>query len=293
MEHDIDIDIDRASPTLDEVLDDAKVSVTRFPPAQSYVYEDELEKARLPKGSLLGTLLRKSDGMVLDRGWIRILGLTSQACGRTLAGWNDPLGWRREWGGMAEAMLVFADDPAGNQFGINLGMDGQGNWQVYRGCPVERTWTSLERTFGQWFHAVLADEHGAWYPEEDWARFQVLLEEQRATAAECWAAEPPLSQGGSWTTSAVRCVPASQVTTMAAGSSGAEPASGAAEEEAGAEANEDEPCPAAETAAGIEAASAAVSEALAEAVEGEPPAPEAPDEGEAAGGEGPRPEPAS
>lgn len=208
MEHDIDIDIDRASPTLDECLDAARVSVTRFPPASSWIYTEALDKSGLPKGSLLGTLLRKSDGMLLDRQWIRILGVTEQACGRTLQSWNDPSGWRKGWGESAEGMLCFADDPAGNQFAINMGKMGDGNWQVFLGWRPDRTWKPLDLTFGQWFEKALAGDHTNWYDPVLWKTWQGLLETHRTEPGECWVLEPALAEEGSWESSELRCVSA-------------------------------------------------------------------------------------
>jgi len=208
MEHDIDIDIDRASPTLDEALDGARVSVTRFPPASSWIHTEVLERSGLPKGSLLGTLLRRSDGMLLDRRWIRMLGVTDQACGRNLQTWNDPAGWRSRWGEEAEGMLCFADDPAGNQFAINIGKEGDGNWQVFLGWIPDRKWKPLDVTFGQWFEAALQGKHVDWYPADLWKIWQGLLETKRVDPDECWVVEPPLSEGGAWSDESVSCAKA-------------------------------------------------------------------------------------
>lgn len=209
MEHDIDIDIDRSSPTLDEALEHASVPVTRFPPAQSYVYDEALERAKLPRGSLLATLLRKTDGLLLDGEWIRLLGVTRQACGRSLAEWNDPEGWRHAWGEGLEGRLCFADDPVGNQYAINIGREGAGNWQVMVGWVDTLEWTSLDRTFGQWLEAVLRGEWSKWYPEAHLARWRALAENDRVAPYESWVLEPPLSSGGSWETSRVLRVRAS------------------------------------------------------------------------------------
>ena len=163
MEHDIAIDIDTHSLTLEEVLDRAKVDVTRFPAAGREDTSDHLEKAGLAVGSLLSNLLKKSDGVLLDNSWFRIFGVTDRACGRSLYSWNQSSSWKESWGNEAPGMLVFADDPFGNQFGINLGIDGTGNWKVFLGSRQSESWNSLDITFGQWLEMVLEESSSKFY----------------------------------------------------------------------------------------------------------------------------------
>jgi hypothetical protein len=195
MEHDIAIDIDGSSPTLEESLRNAKIPVTRFPSLTNHQdVKDGLDDAGLARGSLLGTLLTLSDGLVLDDGWVRIFGITERACGRTLASWNAPDGWRKNWGIAAAGKLCFADDPMGNQFALNIGVEGQGNWQVLFGSVEERAWKPLERTFGQWLEVLLQGEYAHWYPEGKLAIWKDLLEACPVKASQCWRVGP----AGSW-----------------------------------------------------------------------------------------------
>lgn len=203
MEHDIDIDIDKASPTLEECLANAKVSIQEFAPAPQWVYEACLDKARLPRGSLLSTLLRRSDGMLLDDGWFRVLGTSPKACGRSLDEWNKADGWRRAWGPGAAGMLCFADDPVGNQFAINLGEERRGNWQVHLGWIDTMKWTNLDLTFGQWLEAVIQGHGNKWYDPDLIKTLRGLAKTVKVESSECWSLDPPISAGGSWTASKI------------------------------------------------------------------------------------------
>ncbi len=193
MEHDIAIDIDSQSPTLEEGLAAAEVDLHRFPQHKNNQdIEDALEAANLPRGSLLATLLRKTDGLLADEAWIRLFGITDRACGRTLAAWNGPEGWRDAWGEGSKGYLAFADDPFGNQFAINMGEDGTKNWHIHLGDPMTRKWKSLEVTFGQWLDAVTLGKHRSWYSEETLALSRKLREAIPVTPAQCWFRESEL-----------------------------------------------------------------------------------------------------
>lgn len=220
MEHDIAIDIDGASPTLEESLRHAKVPVTRFPSLTNHQdVRDGLEAAGLARGSLLATLLNLSDGLVLDDGWIRIFGLTDRACGRTLASWNQESAWRQHFGPSTEGKLCFADDPVGNQFALNIGVDGQGNWQVYQGLVAEQRWVPLERTFGQWLEVILQGEHPLWYPDQTFQDWKGLFEVCPVKPSQYWRA----GEGGDWSPEAVSLVPVGERFEVAAVAEAAEP----------------------------------------------------------------------
>lgn len=262
MEHDIAIDIDAGSPTIDQDLASARVEVRRFPLALNLQdVEDALEDAGLHRGSLLATLLRKSDGLLVDGGWIRIHGLSDQATGRSLASWNDPDGWRKTWGEGIRGKLCFADDMAGNLFALNLGEDGTGNWQVFMGQAGNHSWKSLEKTFGQWFSTLLQGEHESWYHPDTYRKMKSLETVKPVSSNEAWTRKV----GGIWVPADVEVKPIGEALA-------APPADGASDPEA----------------AHKEAAAA-----IADLVpEGEEPAPERDDDGvssdgaEAAGGEG-------
>lgn len=184
MEHDIAIDIDSHSLTLEEVLEGAKVDVNRFPAADREDTTDHFERAGLAPGSLLSNLLRRSDGVLIAKAWFRVFGVSDQACGRTLCGWNQTSLWKAAWGPDAEGMLAFADDPLGNQFAINLGVDGTGNWKVMLGLRESRTWIPLEVTFGQWLEMVLAGDAAKFYAELPYSIWRGLHEGTRTLPAE-------------------------------------------------------------------------------------------------------------
>jgi hypothetical protein len=204
MEHDIAIDIDAGSPTIDQDLASARVEVRRFPLALNLQdVEDALEDAGLHRGSLLATLLRKSDGLLVDGGWVRIHGLSDQATGRSLAEWNTPSGWRKRWGEGIRGKLCFADDMAGNVFALNLGEDGTGNWQVFMGSAGDHSWKSLEKTFGQWFGTLLQGGHDAWYHPDTYRKMKSLETVKPVTASQAWRRK----EGGIWVPADVEVLP--------------------------------------------------------------------------------------
>lgn len=212
MEHDIAIDIDRSSPTLEENLARSRVEVHMFPALHNHQdTEDALEAAGLAAGSLLATLLKLSNGMILDGGWIRILGLTDRACGRSLASWNRGAGWQEAWGEGVRGKLCFADDPLGNQYAINIGEDGRGNWQVFLGSVEDRSWRSLDCTFGQWLEQVFAGKHPEWYDPDHYPAWRRGAEELGVEASQCMRRREDVTAEDPWDTEHLEVLPADEV----------------------------------------------------------------------------------
>lgn len=83
-------------------------------PPDSYAHED-LAALRITEESLMGALVLNTGGLVVDSGWLRILGSNSARLGRSLSGWNQAIGFA------GRGLLLVADDALGGFFALNGG----------------------------------------------------------------------------------------------------------------------------------------------------------------------------
>lgn len=82
-----------------------------------------LEEMQVTTRSPMGAVIYETGGLLIDRGWLRILGSGHPQLPRTLPAWNKGRTWSD--GQVAPPILVVADDVVGGSFAINGGaLDG-------------------------------------------------------------------------------------------------------------------------------------------------------------------------
>lgn len=121
--------------------------------------EATLLKLQLDTRSALGALAHGSGGLVVDSGWLRVLGAGCPALPRDLAGWNK-LG---EPGGRLPGALLIADDAVGGFFALNqgglLGNPGDVCWL----SPRTLEWEGLGIGYDGFLEWALCGELVAFY----------------------------------------------------------------------------------------------------------------------------------
>ena len=112
-----------------------------------------LEALQITARSSLGAVAYETGGIMIDDGWIRVLGLGSTRLARTIAGWN---GLPCEAGDayLPGAMFV-ADDVIGGMFAVDVGALGaktRGNICYFD--PRSRVWHDTNLGYGDWLHTM-------------------------------------------------------------------------------------------------------------------------------------------
>src|SRR5918993_653942 len=102
-------------------IDEAKNKVEVLP-CDTTKAKDALYKTQVTTRSPMGAIVYSTGGLLVDGGWIRILGSGSSKLNRTLPDWNKGKSFK-EFGEQASFLLV-ADDAAGGFFAINAGAFG-------------------------------------------------------------------------------------------------------------------------------------------------------------------------
>lgn len=84
---------------------------------------DALYKTQVTTRSPMGAIIFSTGGILIDHGWIRILGSGSSRLNRTLPDWNKGISIN-EFGEQPPFLLI-ADDAVGGFFAINGGAFGE------------------------------------------------------------------------------------------------------------------------------------------------------------------------
>ena len=100
--------------------------------------DDVLLSLQVTTRSPLGAIAYETGGILVDDGWLRILGSGHGKLGRNIATWNE---------GRAQGFLLVADDVLGGFFAINGGALGPDQGKMYYFAPETLAWEALEIGF--------------------------------------------------------------------------------------------------------------------------------------------------
>jgi Protein of unknown function DUF2625 len=121
----------------------------------SAVREDVLFALQVTTHSTLGALAHETGGVLIDDGWLRLLGSGHSRLPRTLSDWNAT--------NHAEGYLLVGDDAVGGFFAINGGALGPETKSVYYWAPDSLDWECLELGFSDFVRTFLTNRIEAFY----------------------------------------------------------------------------------------------------------------------------------
>lgn len=147
--------------------------------------------------SPLGAIIYETGGLLIDHGWIRILGSGHPRLSRSLPEWN--LGRTIAKFGDFPSFLLIADDVLGGFFAINGGALGEDRGNVYYFAPDTLKWESLKRGYTDFINFCLNGDLGKFYENYRWSGWETevsLLAGDRAFSIYpmLWAKSPYISE---------------------------------------------------------------------------------------------------
>jgi hypothetical protein len=157
--------IDNQEPAiklLQQLVNDAKVPCELLPPGPER--EKALLYLQVTTRSTLGALAYDTGGLLIDDGWLRLLGSGHAKLSRSLQEWNSP----RTDG----AFYLVGDDLAGGFFAINGGAFGDDLGSVYYWPPDSLEWESLERGFTDFVAMFLTQTIENYYTDLRWSSWR-------------------------------------------------------------------------------------------------------------------------
>ena len=116
--------------------------------------------------SPMGALVYETGGLLIDHGWLRILGSGHSRLPRSLASWNEG---RTMFGdGEPPGYLLVADDVLGGFFAINGGTLGEEMGSVFYFSPDSADWECLDIGYSEFLMWSLQGDVAGFYESMRW-----------------------------------------------------------------------------------------------------------------------------
>ena len=133
--------------------------------------ETELLNAQITTRSPMGAILYETGGILINGGWIRLLGSGCERLDRGMFQWNK--GKTFEDYGQPPAFLLVADDILGGFFAINGGAFGQDDLgQIYYLAPDTLSWEPMNCGYSEFVCWTLEGDIDLFYEPYYWEGWQ-------------------------------------------------------------------------------------------------------------------------
>lgn len=129
-----------------------------------------LEGLQVTTRSPLGAIAHETGGILVDHGWLRLLGSGHARLARTLGGWNQALAIP------FAAYMVVADDALGGTFAINGGALGGARGNVHYFAPDSLRWEDLGFAYGAFVGWTFTGDLVKFYDGFRWRGWQAEVE---------------------------------------------------------------------------------------------------------------------
>lgn len=126
--------------------------------------DSTLPAAQVTTRSPMGAIIYETGGLLIDGGWLRVLGSGSPGLNRTLMGWNQ---------GKPSGMLLVADDVIGGFYALNGGAFGQESLgKVFYFTPDNLRWEATNKTYSEFLLFCLSGDVESYYRNLRWKGWQ-------------------------------------------------------------------------------------------------------------------------
>lgn len=135
-------------------------------PVDGSARDSALLKLQVTTRSPMGAIVHETGGLLVDGGWLRILGSGHPRLPRTLPGWNEGRTWHK-----ADApppCLMVADDILGGLFAINGGGLAGKPGNVHYFAPDTLGWEDLEMGYSDFVWWALKGNLAEFYESFRW-----------------------------------------------------------------------------------------------------------------------------
>jgi len=132
--------------------------------------KDALYKTQVTTRSPMGAIIYSTGGILVDNGWIRILGSGNIKLNRTLPDWNKGKSFTEF--GETPSFLLIADDAVGGFFAINGGLLGKDAGKVYYLSPDNLEWEPLGLTYTDFLNFCFNGNLNRYYKNLRWKNWK-------------------------------------------------------------------------------------------------------------------------
>ena len=146
--------------------------------------------------SPMGAIVYETGGLLVDHGWLRILGSGNPRLPRSLPGWNE--GKSSSPPGAPPPFLLIADDVLGGFFAIDGGGLTGAPGKVHYFAPDSLDWQDLDSSYSDFVAFALSGDLERFYKDSRWPTWQDEIADlpgDRALSVYpfIWAEGPPIA----------------------------------------------------------------------------------------------------
>ncbi|WP_211302093.1 DUF2625 domain-containing protein [Chitinophaga niastensis] len=121
--------------------------------------------------SPMGAIIHETGGLLVDHGWIRVLGSGHEKLNRSLPAWNKGKSYTNE--GEQPGFLLIADDVLGGFFAINAGgLSSQGIGSVFYFAPDNLEWENMEIGYSDFITFCCSGDLKQFYQDFRWTGWE-------------------------------------------------------------------------------------------------------------------------
>jgi len=132
--------------------------------------KETLFKTQVTTRSPMGAIIYSTGGLLIDDGWIRIIGSGHKKLNRTVSDWNKGKSFK-EFGEQPKFLLI-ADDAIGGYFAINGGEFGSDMGKIYYLSPDNLEWESLDLTYSDFLEFCFNGNVDDFYSNLRWTNWR-------------------------------------------------------------------------------------------------------------------------
>ncbi|SEN94638.1 Protein of unknown function DUF2625 [Flavobacterium sp. CF108] len=160
--------IDKADPGWTLVEDWIKTATNKVEilPVDAVKAKDALYKTQVTTRSTMGAVIFNTGGILIDDGWIRILGSGSSKFNRSLPDWNKGKSFNEF--GETPAFLLIADDAIGGFYFLNGGGLGTDVGKIYYFSPDNLEFEQLDITYSEFLGFCFSNDLDKFYEGNRW-----------------------------------------------------------------------------------------------------------------------------
>lgn len=132
--------------------------------------KDALFKMQVTTRSPMGAIIYMSGGILIDKGWIRILGSGGEKLNRSIADWNKGKSFDNY--GEQPSFLLVADDIIGGFFLLNGGGLGDDLGKIYYFSPDNLEYEPLDLTYTEFLNFCFNGDLNKFYAGYRWKNWK-------------------------------------------------------------------------------------------------------------------------
>ena len=139
-------------------------------PVDSFSAKKALYQTQVTTRSPMGAIIFETGGILIDDGWIRILGSGSEKLKRSLPEWNKGKSFKEFE--EAPTFLLIADDVIGGFYILNGGALGEDLGKVYYFSPDNLEYEPLNITYTEFLYFCFQGDLNEYYKGQRWENWR-------------------------------------------------------------------------------------------------------------------------